>query len=216
MQDIGKHIRQQRLRQNMTQDDLAQRIHATRQTVSNYETGRSRPDIDTLHLLAQALECDIQILLYGKAHPASNPREVRRLVIGLCLLGSILTSEVIVGLIWPPVNITHYQVHPLALSVLYLLRYARTVLLGWCALQALRAFRLLRPLPCKGLRIALLCLSALWPLYLALNFLTARLSISWLAALTRLLLRQHLWPGYLLWGIVVFTLGVALCFTEKA
>ena len=32
----------------------------------------------------------------------------------------------------------------------------------------------------------------------------------------QLLLRQHLWPGYLLWGIVVFTLGVALCFTEKA
>lgn len=51
MHDIGKHIRQQ----NMTQDDLAQRIHATRQTVSNYETGRSQPGLDTLHLPSQAL-----------------------------------------------------------------------------------------------------------------------------------------------------------------
>lgn len=216
MHDIGKHIRQQRLRQNMTQDDLAQRIHATRQTVSNYETGRSQPDLDTLHLLAQALECDIQILLYGQARPAPDPREMRRLTVGLYLLGGVLAAELIAGLIWTPVDIDRYRVSPLALSLLYLLRYARTVLLGWCTVGCLRALRLLRPLPCKGLRIALLCLSALWPLYLALSFLTARLSLSFLENLTRLLLRQHLWPGYLLWGVVVFTLGAALCFTEQS
>ena len=42
MGDIGKNIRQQRIQKNMTQDDLAARIHATRQTVSNYETGVSQ------------------------------------------------------------------------------------------------------------------------------------------------------------------------------
>ena len=216
MHDIGKHIRQQRLRQNMTQDDLAQRIHATRQTVSNYETGRSQPDLDTLHLLAQALDCDIQILLYGQARPAPDPREMRRLRIGLCLLGGVLAAELIAGLVWTPVDIDRYQVSPLALPLLYLLRYARTVLLGWCAVGCLRALRLLRPCPCKWLWISLLCLSALWPLYLALSFLTARLSVSWLAALTRLFLRIHLWPGYFVWSAAFFALGAALCFTEKS
>lgn len=39
MHDIGKHIRQQ----NMTQDDLAQRIHATRQTYSFFCSNGTYP-----------------------------------------------------------------------------------------------------------------------------------------------------------------------------
>ena len=48
MRDIGKNIRQLRIRRNMTQDDLARALFVTRQTVSNYETGKSRPDIEML------------------------------------------------------------------------------------------------------------------------------------------------------------------------
>ncbi len=216
MHDIGKHIRQQRVQKHMTQDDLAERIHATRQTVSNYETGRSRPDIDTLHLLAQALECDTETLIYGKARPALDARQVRRLVIGLCLLGGVLAAELIAGLIWTPVDIDHYRIHPLIILLLYVLLYARTVLLGWCAVQGLTALQLFCPRPCKWLRIILLYLLALWPLYLALSFLTARMAVSWVADFTRLLLRLHLWPGYFPWSAAFFTLGAALCITEES
>ena len=45
MRDIGKNIRQLRTQQNMTQDELAQKLFVTRQTVSNYETGKSKPDV---------------------------------------------------------------------------------------------------------------------------------------------------------------------------
>ena len=45
MRDIGKNIRDLRKRQNMTQDELAARLFVTRQTVSNYEIGRTRPDV---------------------------------------------------------------------------------------------------------------------------------------------------------------------------
>ena len=55
MRDIGKNIRDLRIRENMTQDELAEKLHVTRQTVSNYETGRSRPDVDMLTHIAQAL-----------------------------------------------------------------------------------------------------------------------------------------------------------------
>ena len=40
-------------------------LHVTRQTISNYETGRSRPDVEMLAELAQALDADIKELLYG-------------------------------------------------------------------------------------------------------------------------------------------------------
>lgn len=41
MRDIGKNIRALRIRKKLSQDQLAQVLHVTRQTVSNYETGVS-------------------------------------------------------------------------------------------------------------------------------------------------------------------------------
>ena len=41
MRDIGANIRRARVRRKLTQDELAQKVHTTRQTISNYETGGS-------------------------------------------------------------------------------------------------------------------------------------------------------------------------------
>ena len=41
MRDIGKNIRTLREKKGMTQEELAQALFVTRQTVSNYETGVS-------------------------------------------------------------------------------------------------------------------------------------------------------------------------------
>lgn len=41
MRDIGKNIQLARLHRKLTQDELAQKVHTTRQTISNYETGVS-------------------------------------------------------------------------------------------------------------------------------------------------------------------------------
>ena len=38
MAEVGKHIKEIRKEKNLTQDDLAERLHCTRQTISNYET----------------------------------------------------------------------------------------------------------------------------------------------------------------------------------
>ena len=74
MRDIGIHIQQARQDKNMTQEDLAQAIHTTRQTVSNYETGRSRPDADTLVLLAQVLEV---LVILALPHAPAFPLPLR-------------------------------------------------------------------------------------------------------------------------------------------
>lgn len=65
MRDIGKNIRDLRTRKNMTQDELAEKLFVTRQTVSNYETGKSRPDVDMLTNISQVLEADVNEILYG-------------------------------------------------------------------------------------------------------------------------------------------------------
>ena len=65
MRNIHKNIRDLRIRKGLTQDELAQQLFVTRQTVSNYETGKSRPDIDMLMRIAEVLDTDINTVLYG-------------------------------------------------------------------------------------------------------------------------------------------------------
>ena len=72
MRDIGKNIRQLRIQKNMTQDELAQKLFVTRQTVSNYETGKSKPDVEMLERIAQMLDTDILTVIYG-SQPKKNP-----------------------------------------------------------------------------------------------------------------------------------------------
>ena len=75
MANIAKNIRQLRTAQNMTQDQLAESLHVTRQTVSNYETGKSQPDIDTIVRLAEALCADPNTLIYGIPTPPERKWE---------------------------------------------------------------------------------------------------------------------------------------------
>ena len=93
MRDIGKNIRSLRVKRNMSQDQLAEALHVTRQTVSNYETGRSRPDVEMLTALADALGADVKEVLYG---PMDTDRtaQLRRLAMGA------VVSGVVLALVW--------------------------------------------------------------------------------------------------------------------
>lgn len=65
MRDIGINIRTIRIQRGITQEELAQRLFLTRQAISSYETGRTRPDIDMLLKIAEILNTDTNTLLYG-------------------------------------------------------------------------------------------------------------------------------------------------------
>ena len=74
VQDISKRIKQLRQKSGMTQEALANRLHVTRQAVSNWETRKTRPDVDTLEALAQAFDVDVTRLLYGEAPAVPRTR----------------------------------------------------------------------------------------------------------------------------------------------
>ena len=65
MSDVAKNIRKYRIQRALTQDGLAEKLHVTRQTVSNWETGKNQPDLDMLEALAKALEIDVSALFGG-------------------------------------------------------------------------------------------------------------------------------------------------------
>ena len=89
MRDIGKNIRSLRVKRNMSQDQLAEALHVTRQTVSNYETGRSRPDVEMLTALATALDADVREILYGPAE-TDRTAQLRHLAAGAVVSGVVL------------------------------------------------------------------------------------------------------------------------------
>lgn len=66
MAKIGRNIREQRMKKGLSQEELAEKLYVTRQTISNYETGKSNPDVEMLARIAEELDIDIQLLIYGE------------------------------------------------------------------------------------------------------------------------------------------------------
>ena len=73
MNSIAYNIKALRRERGLTQEQFAQALHVTRQTVSAWERGLSQPDLETLEKIAQVLETDISRVLYG-GPPSGGPR----------------------------------------------------------------------------------------------------------------------------------------------
>lgn len=84
---IHKNLRQLRLSCSMTQEQVAEKIAVTRQALSSYESGRTRPDIDMLMRLAEVYGTDLEIILYGQD---MQLKAIRRIKITSAVLGGLL------------------------------------------------------------------------------------------------------------------------------
>ena len=159
MRDIGKNIKSLRVRKNLTQDQLAERLFVTRQTVSNYENGRSRPDIDMLVKISEVLETDIHQVIYGPETVQRKP-ELRRLIAGV-----VLTA--LVGILWlvlQPMALDRKRIESsmgLSYGVYNLIRPLFFLLLGWLVAQVLGMALRKKPLAQKWARWAGIILLAL-------------------------------------------------------
>ena len=63
MNVLGNNIRRLREQSGMSQDELAEILSCTRQTVSNYERGVSEPDLESIRKMADIFSCDINELI---------------------------------------------------------------------------------------------------------------------------------------------------------
>lgn len=63
--ELGRHIRQYRTEKGLSQEDLADKIYVSRQTVSNWETDKTYPDIESLVLLSVFFDVTVDDLIKG-------------------------------------------------------------------------------------------------------------------------------------------------------
>ena len=142
MRDIGKNIRLARLHRKLTQDELAQKVHTTRQTISNYETGRSRPDVETLQRLADALGVELTELLDGEPSPDARRAALRR----LCLMGAVALMLAGLWIYLHAICLRQYQRGDMTpLAAMLVAEPLLLCALAWTLLQALHMVTRLRP-----------------------------------------------------------------------
>lgn len=66
MNKVNTTIKRLRQEKGINQEQLAEQLHVTRQAVSNWETGKTQPDIETLTQIAAYFDVSVERLIYGK------------------------------------------------------------------------------------------------------------------------------------------------------
>lgn len=136
MRDIGKNIRDLRTKAGWNQDQLAERLYVTRQTISNYENGRTRPDVDQILRIAEVFGTDANTVLYGLPVPEGRKSANIRTAVG-----AGLTVVLGAAYCWVAPLVKNYQratYDPRYVTVpAAVLRPLLLLLVGWMLVQAL-------------------------------------------------------------------------------
>lgn len=64
--EIGKKLKSARVQSGMTQENVAERINVSRQTISNWENEKSYPDIISVIELSNLYSISLDVLLKGE------------------------------------------------------------------------------------------------------------------------------------------------------
>ena len=138
MRDIGKNLKQLREQKGLKQEQLAELLFVTRQTVSNYENGRSRPDIETLMKIAELLETDVNHILYGPPVPEDKRRAHRQLIFATAMTFLYGILWFCCEIIFSDLYLLHYDTRIRGIGLMFC-RPMFFLFLGWL-LPALMGF----------------------------------------------------------------------------
>lgn len=102
--NLGKRIVKIRKDNKMSQEEFAEVLNVTRQTVSNWENSKNYPDIETLILISDKFNISLDILLKGDkkmikdiSKSIKNSKIYKRILI---IIGIIALIFLIINLIW--------------------------------------------------------------------------------------------------------------------
>lgn len=96
--ELGKKIKYYRNEKAITQDELAERVFVSRQTISNWENDKSYPDINSILLLSEVLDVPIGNLIKGDVEQMKdeiNTGEVREIKIYSTMMQVFLLLAVV-------------------------------------------------------------------------------------------------------------------------
>lgn len=102
MTSIGKKIKEARSIKEMTQQELADLLHVSRSAISNWESERNYPDLDTIVLLSDILEVSLDKLLRedkimvkeisNEQRKNKKRKIILRIIVPLFIISSFITG----------------------------------------------------------------------------------------------------------------------------
>ena len=79
--ELNAQIKKYRTELNLSQEELAEKVYVTRQTISNWENGKSYPDIHSLLLLSSLFNVSLDQLIKGDIETMKeiiNEQEIKK------------------------------------------------------------------------------------------------------------------------------------------
>lgn len=119
---LGQRLMELRKSKKMSQEEVAEELNVTRQTISKWETDQSTPDFDKIVPLCQLFGVSSDELLTGKKETVAtidlNPKENKQkrtmgLVIGILLY--------FISVIWIMISIPVLKINPIVGSAIFIL-----------------------------------------------------------------------------------------------
>ena len=120
--NLGEKLFELRKAKNLTQDEVAEKLNVTRQTVSKWETNQSTPDFDKIVPISELFEIGVEELLTGKLKEEKQLEKEEK----------VLTKQEAVALIMILVPVKH--VNPIVASSIFL------ILIGWATARIIKNY----------------------------------------------------------------------------
>lgn len=89
MNTIGHNIKRLRTKKNITQDEMAEALHVSRQTISNWERGKNEPNLEMLSSICAFFQVELSELIEVQSSSQAK-RRMRKTVEGGISFGSCL------------------------------------------------------------------------------------------------------------------------------
>ncbi len=153
MRDIGKNIRDLRLRCGLSQEQLAERLFVTRQTISNYENSRTRPDVEQILRLAEAFGTDANSVLYGPPQDAEKRNAIITTALSMCLTAALWLGYVLLSRRAYLIQTNSYNVLP-RFAVEHCWLPIALAVSGWALVQLVSLAVTIRPAKSAAVRWA--------------------------------------------------------------
>lgn len=140
--NLGEKLFELRKTKNLTQDEVAEKLNVTRQTVSKWETNQSSPDFDKIVPICELFEIGVEELLTGKKEEKQDENEEQEEKVltkqeakeksAKVVSGSIFIYILAVALIMILVPVKH--VNPIIASSIFL------ILIGWATARIIKNY----------------------------------------------------------------------------
>ncbi len=119
---FGESLRRARIKNELSQQKLADMLFVTRSTIANWESGRRIPDYETILKLTKYLDTDFSAVIINnnEEKPVVIMVDNERIILngGIPILRSVMPNAEIVGFVRPSEAIDYARNHKIDLALL--------------------------------------------------------------------------------------------------